>query len=61
MELDITKILQVRLSDNQYFQEESNKIQIYLHHTAGGGDAAAVSRFWNSNDSRIAKIGRAHV
>lgn len=54
MELDITKILQVRLSEKQYFQEEAKKTQIYLHHTAGSGDAAAVSRFWNSNDSRIA-------
>jgi len=54
MELDITKIVQARLSDNQYFQEDSKKTQIYLHHTAGGGDAVAVSRFWNSNDTRIA-------
>jgi N-acetyl-anhydromuramyl-L-alanine amidase AmpD len=54
MELDITKILQVRLSDGQYFQEDSQKSQIYLHHTAGGGNAAAVSKFWNSNDSKIA-------
>ena len=54
MKLDITKILQVRLSDKQYFQEDSEKTQIYLHHTAGGGDAAAVSRYWNSNETRIA-------
>lgn len=54
MELDITKILQVRLSDGQYFQEDSPKSQIYLHHTAGGGNAAAVSKFWNGNDSKIA-------
>ena len=54
MKLDITKIVQARLSDKQYFQEDSPKTQIYLHHTAGGGDAVAVSRFWNSNDTRIA-------
>jgi len=54
MKLDTTKILQVRLSDSQYFQEDSKKTQIYLHHTAGGGDAAAVSRYWNSNETRIA-------
>lgn len=54
MELDITKILQVRLSDGQYFQEDSSKTQIYLHHTAGSGNAVAVSKFWNSNKDRIA-------
>ena len=54
MNLDITKIVQARLSDKQYFQEESPKTQIYLHHTAGGGDAVAVSKFWNSNETRIA-------
>lgn len=54
MELDITKILQERLSDGQYFQEDSSKTQIYLHHTAGSGNAVAVSKFWNSNKDRIA-------
>ena len=54
MSLDIKTILQERLSNSQYFQEESPKSQIYLHHTAGGGNARAVSRFWNSNDTRIA-------
>ena len=54
MKLDKTKIVQARLSDNQFFAEDSKKSQIYLHHTAGGGDAVAVSRFWNGNDSRIA-------
>jgi len=49
--LDIT---QAKLSDSQYFQENSIKKQIYLHHTAGNGDAVGVSRYWNRNDSRIA-------
>lgn len=54
MKLDITTILQARLSDNQYFQEEAKKTQIYLHHTAGNGNAVAVSRWWQSNADRIA-------
>ena len=52
--LDIQEIRQVRLKDNQYFTEPSPKTQIYLHHTAGNGNAEGVSRYWNSNDSRIA-------
>jgi N-acetyl-anhydromuramyl-L-alanine amidase AmpD len=54
MQLDTTKILQARLSDNQYFPEEAPKKQIYLHHTAGNGDAVAVSRWWQSNAERVA-------
>lgn len=52
--LDTTTILQVRLSNDQYFQEEAPKKQIYLHHTAGNGNAVGVAKFWNSNDTRIA-------
>jgi N-acetyl-anhydromuramyl-L-alanine amidase AmpD len=52
--LDIQKIVQCRLKDGQYFAEQSEKKQIYLHHTAGNGNAEGVSRFWNSNDSQIA-------
>ena len=54
MKLDTTKILQERLSNAQYFHEESEKTQIYLHHTAGNGSPVAVSRWWNSNSDRIA-------
>jgi N-acetyl-anhydromuramyl-L-alanine amidase AmpD len=52
--LDIAKIKQVRLKETQYFAETKEKNQIYLHHTAGSGDAEAVSRFWGSNESKIA-------
>jgi len=52
--LDTTEIVQERLSSDQYFQEESVKKQIYLHHTAGNGNAVGVAKFWNSNDTRIA-------
>jgi N-acetyl-anhydromuramyl-L-alanine amidase AmpD len=54
MELDISKIKQVRLKDSQYFAEESAKTQIYLHHTAGNGNAEAVSRYWNGTSDRVA-------
>jgi N-acetyl-anhydromuramyl-L-alanine amidase AmpD len=54
MKLDTTKIFQERLSNSQYFHEESEKKQIYLHHTAGNGNPVAVSRWWNSNGDRIA-------
>lgn len=54
MELDISKIKQVRLKDSQFFSEESAKTQIYLHHTAGNGNAEAVSRYWNGTSDRVA-------
>jgi N-acetyl-anhydromuramyl-L-alanine amidase AmpD len=54
MSLDTTKILQERLSNAQYFHEDSAKTQIYLHHTAGNGNPVAVSKWWNSNGDRIA-------
>ena len=54
MKLDISKIKQVRLKESQFFAEESLKNQIYLHHTAGSGNAEAVSRYWNGNTERIA-------
>jgi hypothetical protein len=37
--LDIQKIVQKRLSKGQFFEEASDKTQIYLHHTAGNGNA----------------------
>ncbi len=54
LSLDIQKIVQKRLSKGQFFEEASDKTQIYLHHTAGNGNAEGVSRYWNSNDSQIA-------
>lgn len=47
-------LIQERLSAGQFIAEEHPKKQVYLHHTAGGGDARSVSRFWNSNSSKIA-------
>ncbi len=47
-------LIQERLSPGQFIAEEHPKSQVYLHHTAGGGDARSVSKFWNSNYSKIA-------
>jgi N-acetyl-anhydromuramyl-L-alanine amidase AmpD len=54
MKLDITKIVQARLKASQYFQEETPKNQIYLHHTAGSGDPVAVARYWDGPKERVA-------
>lgn len=47
-------ITQYPLSANQYFREETNKTQLYLHHTAGNPNPFGVYDWWNSNASRIA-------
>jgi N-acetyl-anhydromuramyl-L-alanine amidase AmpD len=47
-------LIQERLSPGQFIAEEHLKTQVYLHHTAGGGDAKSVARFWNGNSSKIA-------
>ena len=39
---------------NGYYKEESPKSQIYLHHTAGGGDGVATFKFWDANPVNIA-------
>lgn len=54
MELDITKIVQHRLSDNQFVQELTDKRQIYLHHTAGNSDAVSVAKFFNQKVGKVA-------
>ena len=52
--LDISKITQCRLSPEQFFNEKHTKRQIYLHHTAGGGDAKSVARYFNKTTERVA-------
>lgn len=39
---------------SQYISEETNKIQIYLHHTAGNSNPYGVFKDWESNKERIA-------
>lgn len=47
-------LVQERLSPGQFLTQEYPKSQVYLHHTAGGGDARRVSKHWNQNSSKIA-------
>lgn len=54
MELDITKIVQSRLSNDQFLQEEHPKKQIYLHHTAGGGNPIAVANYFQQKEGKVA-------
>ena len=54
MELDTTKIVQKRLSNDQYIQEEHPKKQIYLHHTAGGGNPVAVANYFQQKEGKVA-------
>jgi N-acetyl-anhydromuramyl-L-alanine amidase AmpD len=52
--LDVKKITQSRLDLNQYYQVEHPKTQIYLHHTAGNGDAVGVARYFNATPIKVA-------
>ena len=54
MELDITKIVQNRLSNDQFFQDVHQKKQIYLHHTAGGGNPIAVAKYFEQKEGKVA-------
>lgn len=54
MNLDITKIIQSRLSKDQYIDELTDKKQIYLHHTAGGPDPVAVAKYFNNKEGKVA-------
>jgi N-acetyl-anhydromuramyl-L-alanine amidase AmpD len=49
----ITIDRQWRLTDNQYFKEETEKTNICLHHTVGGS-AKSTFNYWQSNPDRIA-------
>ena len=54
-ELDLKKIKQVPLSEGQYVNEETKKLQIVLHHTAGNSSAPGTIKMWNADDrGRIA-------
>jgi hypothetical protein len=53
--LDLSKIKQVPLSEGQYVNEETKKLQIVLHHTAGNSSAPGTIKMWNADDrGRIA-------
>lgn len=51
--LDTSKIVQVRLNENQYYNEEFPKKQIVLHHTVSSGNAKNVMAWWSKTPSRV--------
>lgn len=51
--LDTSKIVQVRLKETQYYQEEFPKKQIVLHHTVSDGNAKSVMNWWASTPAKI--------
>ena len=40
--MDTTKIVQQRLPESQFISENTDKNQIYLHHTAGNKNAVNI-------------------
>lgn len=53
--LDKSKdIVTVDFLKSQYIQDETQKVQIYLHHTAGNSDPFGVFKDWESNPERVA-------
>ena len=53
--LDLSKIKQVPLSEGQYVNKETKKLQIVLHHTAGNSSAPGTIKMWDRDDrGRIA-------
>lgn len=52
--LDVTKIVQYSLPDSQYFKEDTEKIQIFLHHTAGNPNAIFTYDGWKNTPDKIA-------
>ena len=53
MKVSDLNIVQVPFDKDQYFQQEYPKKQIYLHHTAGNGNAIQVFRGWQTNDVKV--------
>ena len=52
--MDTTKIVQQRLPESQYINENTDKKQIYLHHTAGNKNPIATIKGWEANKERVA-------
>lgn len=51
--LNTSKIVQIRLIDNQYYQEEFPKKQIVLHHTVSNGNAKNVALSWSKTPVKV--------
>jgi len=53
MKLDLTKIINHILPDDQYFQEVCDKKQIVIHHTVSNGKGINVQNGWAKNPERV--------
>ena len=53
MSLNLSELIQVNLTDNQYFKEENPKNQIYIHHTAGNPSAINTAQYWQQDATRV--------
>jgi len=51
---DLEVVTTVKLQDGQYIKQTHEKSQIYIHFTAGSGNASNVIRYWDNNEPRIA-------
>lgn len=49
----LDKIVWAPIAVNQYYREETEKHQIYIHHTAGGPDPYSVINWWDSTPARV--------
>ena len=47
-------IIQLNLTDDQFYKEENEKKQIVLHHTVSGPSAENVISYWQDNQERVA-------
>lgn len=54
MALDVKKLIQIRLTDDQYINEVSDKKQIVIHHTASSASAINNAKYWQGTKDRIA-------
>jgi N-acetyl-anhydromuramyl-L-alanine amidase AmpD len=54
MAFDVKKLIQVNLTEEQYFKVETPKKMIFLHHTAGNASAINTARFWQQDSAKIA-------
>jgi N-acetyl-anhydromuramyl-L-alanine amidase AmpD len=53
-ELDLNTIVQIEFSKDQYYQEETEKNVVVLHHTVSGKGSINVARFWETTPEEIA-------
>ena len=53
-ELDLNTIVQVEFLKDQYYQEETDKKTIVLHHTVSGKGSINVARYWETTPEEVA-------